>query len=645
MSMPSFDKRFIFAGVGLLVVLLVVLIYLPGLPGEFVFDDSNSFATNRAVALHNLTLQGLAHAALASPTGALARPISMLSFAFDAYFFGITPGPFKLTNIFIHIACGLMLYLVAVELLKACQRDPGSAATTWKIRWLSLAVATIWLVHPLNLTSVLYTVQRETALAGFFTAAGIYTYLVARRRRHPLLLWLGVPALTAAGMLCKENAALLPVYLLVVELTLLRFRGQDGRASRTVHVFFLLFLWLPLLGALIATLLHPWLLFAGYQVRDFTWYQRLWSEARILWDYLYWTVFPNIRQLALFHDDIQPSRGLLDPITTLTSIVGIAGLLGFAFAVRRRFPLLSFGILWFFAGHLLESSIVPLELAYEHRNYLPIFGLLLGVTGTAEAAITDARLTRLKAPVVAVLVAALSVTTAVRASEWQSELTFARSEVAHHPGSPRAQSELGWAYMQYIVATHDRRPIPAMIQAEEASRALDPASVNQDIAVAAMFVDLGDPAAATLYLQRAASDALTAKPSATLEASLQVMIVLSTPANDSLTPMLEQVIVNATQNPRLQFNACSYADIWNTLGMFRYAVREVTGSLNAMSTAARLCPSNALIHANYASILMSYGNIAYARKELDMAKALHDLRMRDNIAELEGMLDKMAKHP
>src|SRR5579859_1772094 len=208
------------AAAWLCLIAIGILVYLPGLPGSFLFDDLGSIVNNQALHLHALSADSLYAAALSSPaTGGLWRPISMLSLALDGYFFGLTPLPFKLTNILIHAACGAVLWFVVRELLwaySATARRPLNDATIARI---SFAATAIWLVHPLNLTSVLYTVQRETSLSACFTAGAVLSYLVGRRRERDgisgfALIWLWTPALTALGLLCKETAALLPIYLL-----------------------------------------------------------------------------------------------------------------------------------------------------------------------------------------------------------------------------------------------------------------------------------------------------------------------------------------------------------------------------------------------------------------------------------------------
>jgi tetratricopeptide (TPR) repeat protein len=116
-----------------------------------------------------------------------------------------------------------------------------------------------------------------------------------------------------------------------------------------------------------------------YKTRDFTLLERLMSEARVLSDYLYKSVVTLPHSFGIFHDDYAISHSVLDPPQTLIAILFILALIASAFYFIRRAQVYSFAILWFFAGHILESTFIPLELYFEHRNYLPIVGILFAL--------------------------------------------------------------------------------------------------------------------------------------------------------------------------------------------------------------------------------------------------------------------------
>jgi len=554
-----------------------------------------------------------------------------LTFALNAYFSGLSPLAFKVTNVVIHLCCGAVLGLVAREILRAFNTLRPHSLSAAAIDWLSLGATALWLVHPLNLAVVLYVVQRETMLATLFMALAMLSYLAGRRRqiegkrRYRLLIWLLTPLCTLIGVLCKETAVLVPAYLFVIEFVLLRFKGSSG-SSREIRGFHLLFLALPLLVGLGVLAIRPDIFLGGYVGRDFTLYQRLLSESRIVLDYLRWTILPDTHQLGLFHDDIVASRGLLDPPTTLPSIIGVLGIFGAAILLRRRLPMLSFGILWFLAGQLMESTILPLELAFEHRNYLPIFGLILGVSATLYlAAKPHARLRLATAGLLTLLTIFASVT-AVRASEWRDEYRFALYESSHHPNSPRALADLEWAYATHAVMFKDPSVAPNAVAAAERSKAADPGSINQDIGLAYMFAGLGDLPNARRYLGSAATVVKSAKITATLQFSLQSLLDMAEPSNRAIFGDMDLVFTNALGNPIMAQNDCYFAHLWNTYAVFQQKIARIPGALDAMHRAVTLCSSDIHLHTNFIQMLLFYGDYKDAKTQLDQIKDIQDPR-------------------
>jgi len=427
----------------LLVCALTAAIYLPGLAGDYVFDDMPNLLNNKRLQIDSLDLESLQGAALSSGSGMLRRPVSMMSFALNHYFFGVAPYSYKAVNLAIHLLMGLGLYLFSRMLLNAyrlCHKPdlPQAAAT-----WLPLIVSGLWLVHPLNLTSVLYIVQRMTSLASLFMVCGLCLYVAGRhrmrqnRRGLPLILT-SLLAFGGLAIFSKENGALLPLYMLIVEMTLFRFKDSSGRSDKTVIVFFLATVAVPACLVLLYLVAHPAVFLAGYSGREFTLTERLLTESRVLVFYLKMIIIPSITELGLYHDDIAISHGLLDPPTTLYSMITLAGLLFGSLLLLKKSPLVSLGILWFFAGHVLESTLYPLEIAHEHRNYLADYGILLA----ASIAVAQAPLRRLS-PLIRTATPLLffflfSSTTWLRANQWSDNINQAVYEARHHPESFRA---------------------------------------------------------------------------------------------------------------------------------------------------------------------------------------------------------------
>jgi tetratricopeptide (TPR) repeat protein len=241
----------------------------------------------------------------------------------------------------------------------------------------------------------------------------------------------------ALGILSKENAALLPLFVILIEFFLFQDKSPWNnwrRLSASRKRTFTFLAVLIVLALLLLTLVYA---IPRYQNREFTLIERLMTESRVLLFYISLLFVPDITRLGHQHDDIAVSSSLLVPWTTLPSILGIACLIAAGFWLRQRNPLLGLGILWFFTGHLMESTILPLEIAHEHRNYLPSFGFALGIASVLANPSLLAQRRRLVWVAYTAIVMALAGTTYVRASQWSDHASFYRSEVAHHPLSAR----------------------------------------------------------------------------------------------------------------------------------------------------------------------------------------------------------------
>jgi hypothetical protein len=106
-------------------------------------------------------------------------------------------------------------------------------------------------------------------------------------------------------------------------------------------------------------------------------YERLLTQSRVLVDYLGHWFLPKLYTAGVFQDHFAKSTGLLSPISTALSMLFHAILISVCVIQRRKWPLFAFGVLFFYGSHLLESTVLNLELYFEHRNYLAAAFLFL----------------------------------------------------------------------------------------------------------------------------------------------------------------------------------------------------------------------------------------------------------------------------
>ncbi|CBL46670.1 Hypothetical protein HDN1F_30870 [gamma proteobacterium HdN1] len=470
---------------------LVVLIYSPGLHGPFVFDDISNIVENQKLALPAFDLVHFREAAFSTSTGPLARPVAMLSFALNHYFSGLEEFPYKLTNVVLHFLNALLVFAICRRLLFVMLRKEIGGAAAW---FGSFGAAAIWLVHPIQLTSVLYVVQRMTELSAFFALACVYAYLCGRCQVNVLRAagWHGLAAIAALlAILSKENQVILPCIVFLVEFLVFRFSkfscsvlwyGKFVQALVCICAALFVVVFVVSIPSFVN----------GFSQRPFTATERLLTESRVLFFYLFQILVPDISRMHLFHDEIRVSHSLLSPITTAMSVGGLACLVVLSWWKRLRWPLLALATGWFLIGHLVESSVVPLELVHAHRNYFPMIGICIAFGGGLAWLFSRQR--KAAAAMWIGIVVLLSAGTWVRANDWRSWPVLVVSEAEKNPNSPRSQYEAGRYYywmVEHAIATHSKKTDAAERQEEKRS-----------IQDQADMYDKADYAKAMHYLER-----------------------------------------------------------------------------------------------------------------------------------------------
>lgn len=419
--------------------LLVVLLYLPGIAGPFLFDD---FSNLDALGAHGgiTSWESLRLYLSQGHSGPTGRPISLISFLINDNGWPSVAASFKYTNIIIHALNGCLLFWIQLKLLAGFQ-----SLTERQRLGVALVGSFLWLAHPLFVSTVLYVVQRMAMLAATFVLAGILSHLYLRTlvNNNPrggywgMTLSLGLWG--SLAILSKENGALLPVLILVIESTVY---SNSQRLKDSWKAFFLWGPTLLMLGYLIYVPVSNGF-WDKWPARDFSPYERLITESRIIWDYVFGLYSFQGTEGGLFHDDYVLSRSIWFPISTLFSSIGIVASLLWAIYTRRRWPLLSLAILFFLAGHLVESTSIGLELYFEHRNYLPaVFAFLplsvalIRSNGSWKWAAT---------PTLLILVAMLLFN---RVDLWSNNVALAMAWAKEAPNSVRAQRSAAIALTQ-----------------------------------------------------------------------------------------------------------------------------------------------------------------------------------------------------
>lgn len=425
-----------------LVLILTFVVYMPGLQGDFLFDDFGNLPALGATGSvnHWPAFWRYITSGIADPTG---RPLTLLSFLLDAHDWPASPYPFKRTNLVLHLLNGALLFVLLSKLGRSLHYDG------YRARFAAVLGSALWLLHPLLVSTTLYIVQREAMLPATSTMLGLLFWLHGRQRLNDErlvsgVIWctVGLGLFTLLGILAKANGALLPMYALLIELVVIAPRHQlpSTRTQQAYRVLMSIFVAIPS-TAIVGYL--AWIAGRGMvsnhlvEGRPWSIAQRLLTEPRVLSDYLQLLWLPRPFSSGLFNDQYAASTSWLHPATTLPAALAVTCLLIIAWHLRRKHPAISVAVLFYFVGQLLESTSIPLELYFEHRNYMPAM-LMFWPLGLW---LTDLRSLRLLKLLLSVLLpVALAGMTFTRAQLWGDVRTQALLWARINPASPRAEA-------------------------------------------------------------------------------------------------------------------------------------------------------------------------------------------------------------
>ncbi len=357
--------------------LVIFSSYSNTINSSWQFDDKPNILTNPAYQITNLTPSSLWGSFFGSPgAGHFYRPIAGLSLAINWYFGQDKVAGYHLFNITTHILTSWFLYLTLCSILNT-SRLTHRYSGDQKI-FIAFLATLFWALNPIQTQAITYIVQRMAALATLFSILSIYCYLRGRlNKKHQLLYFVLSIVAYLFATFSKENAAILPLSLLIIEIIFFpKFFDKITNQKIILGLitsFFLLFIFATILSENTFSFITN-----HYNSRTFTLLERLLTEQRVIVYYLSLLFFPSPSRLSIEHD-FAVSTSLISPPTTLLSIFFIVLLIVFSIKKYQKYPVLSFAILFFFLNHFIESSIIPLELVFEHRNYLPSLFLFFPV--------------------------------------------------------------------------------------------------------------------------------------------------------------------------------------------------------------------------------------------------------------------------
>ncbi len=374
--------------------------------------------------------------------GTRSRPVAALTLAINWYLGQDNVVTYHLFNLAIHIFAALLLFNVFRQLYQTptlSKANPPHDAVGFTI----LIATLLWALNPVQTQAVTYIVQRMASLATLFYLAGIYCYLRYRLSylKSNKSLWIfGLVICFLLALGSKQIAVTLPVSIFLIELFF--FRDEKRWYQRHIRsILSLLVLTVFSIFVAIYILGSPDLsIFQAYAERSFSLQERLLTEARIVVWYLSLLFYPIPSRLSIAHD-IVLSSSLFTPLTTILAVIFIASLICLAITLVRNKPIFSFAILFFFLNHLIESTALPLELIFEHRNYLPstflFWPLVSFLTQSAFSPKAPVFFRSLLNTSLVVLVALLAWSTFQRNQAWATQKSLWADAMIKAPGEAR----------------------------------------------------------------------------------------------------------------------------------------------------------------------------------------------------------------
>jgi len=337
----------------------------------FHFDDLPNILNNPLVHIRTLTWDRLERLVRVT-YGETIRVFSMLTFAFNFYFGDTDVFGYHLVNIIIHIFSGIFLYwLLMVTFNLPHLKDKYGSISYGAALFASL----IFISHPIQTQSVTYIVQRMASMAGMFYLLCMVLYVKGRLSTGTsrFVYFGGLVFCYLLGVFSKENVAILPVFLALYEFYFFQNLDLSPRGWKVVFGMVGVLLVLGAIGFALWGERYIQDTIRVYGTRNFTMSERVLTQFRVVLYYVTLLIYPHPSRLNLDYD-FPISKTILDPPTTLISVLIVAGLIGYSIWTAKKRPMISFWILWYFGNLVIESSIFPLELVYEHRLYLPVAG-------------------------------------------------------------------------------------------------------------------------------------------------------------------------------------------------------------------------------------------------------------------------------
>lgn len=379
MSKDSVEHLLLLGIVGVAVVTFFA--YQPALAGLLYLDDYSSLQRFLDANGHK-SWSDLRSLVQAENSGPLKRPITMWTFALQSYFGLSTAEYFKAVNLVLHSFTAVLLGWYSSLIrgsLNGFPRNHGSDAV--QAIHFAIIVAVVWFGLAIHISTVMYSVQRMAIMSAMFMLCTLicYEYLRSQdsNRKSFYSALVALIVLFLLSVFSKENAFICIIILIVRELFSRASRWRGSQSYALMFIIPMSFVTLHYILIFIGNELFT----EGYARRDFNSSERLLTQYDAVSQMVIRSFWPTAESIGIYQDDFLVRHSLFGATGAFPYFAAVGSIYCFGIwsLISRKYLFLGFCSLAFLVAHLVESTVLPLELYFEHRNYFPIIFVLVAL--------------------------------------------------------------------------------------------------------------------------------------------------------------------------------------------------------------------------------------------------------------------------
>lgn len=382
---------------------------------------------------------------IAGPTG---RPISLLTFMVNYADWPNNPWGFIKISIIIHCINSALVFIIALRLFDLLP-------SLKKHKWFGACITGIvWATLPIHASGILMAVQRMTLISAFFIFLTLYIFILLRSKikNNNLISLLFINTIIIAGGLLaiysKENGIIVITLIALLEIFFFRIKKEERHifwkawlSSTLIVVPLLLLIYFTINYKSIQNNFH---FYRGYELSS-----HIATQLIILWDYIKQIILPRSSVMGPFHDDhITYTWKTLQPWIALSAWILTLSISSYLYIKKNSITckMLLFSILFYLASHQIESTFIPLELYFEHRNYVASLGIVFFVAILLSEIVNQTNKYLKSLMIASTIYIFYSFSLFQITTLWAQPLFAAEMWYKYHPNSPRAVQSLSSEY-------------------------------------------------------------------------------------------------------------------------------------------------------------------------------------------------------